>query len=543
MFIKNLKIKNFKWFSDLSIDFAIPNWEPWSGLNIFVGENNGWKTSILEAMYFVRNKISKDIKRAWIEENEDCFIEQTFSWDIEGSIDTFVQQNKQHVFKECIYEEDWQKLFTVRRNFKESDDIKKILFRGINWEFENRSGIDAVFQSFYQISNIWANTNPENEIKFWSSTICWNLLADISEKFKLDNSEYGDFIMKFNEVFNNDSSWLQRDLNDVARETQDVLSNQFGNVTLKFKFDNPEPSILLKNIRILVNDGEETDISAKGHWLQRAVILSLLQVYAKRIIQNPNDERSITKPHFLFIDEPEMWLHPQAQKKLFDALRTLSAHHQIFITTHSENFVSLDTISNIHKTIKNNNGISLFSVNRSDVQLRENRTFWFHHHKLFFAKKAIFVEWADDINNYPIFAHDHWFSDLKNAFYMMGGCASHKKFKNLAEALWIQTFFILDIDVISKNSRAKDGFSEHIKNNIIQLSVDAQKKTPDNLLDERLTEAQKILKKQIIDDLRQEWYFILSKGAYEQYFTNIWIIEDDNKKNEVIWFLQDIDRM
>ncbi len=58
--------------------------------------------------------------------------------------------------------------------------------------------------------------------------------------------------------------------------------------------------------------------------------------------------------------------------------------------------------------------------------------------------------------------------------------------------------------MISKNSRAKDGFSEHIKNNIIQLSVDAQKKTPDNLLDERLTEAQKILKKQIIDDLRQE---------------------------------------
>ncbi len=51
----------------------------------------------------------------------------------------------------------------------------------------------------------------------------------------------------------------------MARETQDVLSNQFGNVTLKFKFDNPEPSILLKNIRILVNDGEETDISAKGH--------------------------------------------------------------------------------------------------------------------------------------------------------------------------------------------------------------------------------------------------------------------------------------
>ena len=36
-----------------------------------------------------------------------------------------------------------------------------------------------------------------------------------------------------------------------------------------------------------------------------------------------------------FIDEPETFLHPQAQNKLLDALEKISSKSQIFIITHS----------------------------------------------------------------------------------------------------------------------------------------------------------------------------------------------------------------
>lgn len=537
MYIKSLKIKNFKSIKDLEIDFAVPDWKtPGSGLNIFVWENNSWKTSLMEAMYFIRNKSNKDIKKIWTEPNDDYYIEQTFGWsDLEEVIDSFVQENKKEVFKKCID----KNMLTVRREFKTPDDIKKILFLD-NQKFSNKSGIDAWFLAFYQISNIWADTNPENESKFWSSTICWNLLADISDEFKVNNKEYDEFIAKFNSIFNDNKSWLQADLNSLAEETQSILKEQFWSASLKFKFENPEPNVLFKNIKILVNDWEETDISEKWHWLQRAIILSLLQVYAKRITKKTNWNNK-SKPHFLFIDEPELWLHPQAQKKLFQALKILSTSNQIFISTHSENFISLDSIKNIHKFIKNSWNISIYSCSKiNSLNLIENRSFFFHHHKLFFDKKAIFVEWSDDINNYPIFADTNGLSWLKNSFYLMQWCANHKNFRELCNNLGIDSCFILDLDIIWVNSNAKKWFLDSIRDKILKLNIKCSKKNPNNLLDENLNNNQIISKKEIIEDLKKEWYFILSEWAYEQYFTWQWEISDTNKKNEIIKILEEI---
>lgn len=540
MYIENLKVKNFKWFKDLSVKFSVPNWTSWSWLNIFVWENNSWKTSIMEAMYFLRNKSNKNIKKLWTTDSDTFFVEQTFVWNLEENIENFIQDNKKQSFKDCLYEIDWNKSFTVKREFKDENDIKKILFLN-NWSYINISWIDWVFQAFFQISNIWANTSPENESKFWSSTICWNLLSDISEKFKTDNEDYDAFLASFNNMFNDESSWLQSDLNTVAQETQGILNEQFWSATLKFKFNNPEPSILFKNIKILVNDWEETDIVEKWHWLQRAVILSLLQVYAKRITKVENGEGDIKiKPHFLFIDEPEMWLHPQAQKKLFDALKILSANHQIFISTHSENFISLETIPNIHKFQRNWDDIVIKSARNFDINIRENRTFFFHHHKLFFTKKAIFLEWVDDMDNYPIFSDLNWYSTLKNIFYFMWSCSSHHKFRELCIYFWIKPFFILDIDVISKNNNAKWWFTPGIKEKILNLAVECSKKDPYNLLDENLSDEKKGLKYEIIEELKTYNYFVLTKWAYEQYFTSIWEITDPFKKEEIILFLNTI---
>lgn len=538
MFIKNIKLENFKCFSDFSIDFSIPNWNEWSWLNIFVWENNSWKSSLIEAIHFIRNKSTREIKKIWVNDKwNDFYVEQEFVWNIEDVVSNFIQENKKQSFKDCIYENNGNTYFKVKREFKTDNDVKKILFNN-SWTYSNVSWIDWVFQKFFQISNIWADTSPESESKFWSSTICWNLLSEISDKFKTDNQDYNNFLVEFNRMFNDDSSWLQLNLNQLASDTQTILNEQFGNASLKFKFNDPEPNILFKNIKILVNDWEETDISEKWHWLQRAVILSLLQVYAKRVTQVENEDGSINvKPHFLFIDEPEMWLHPQAQKKLFDALKVLSKKHQIFISTHSENFISLDTIENIYKFQRDWDNVLVKNIKNFDINIRKNRNFFFHHHKLFFTKKAIFVEGVDDIDNYPIFTEENWYSDLKSHFYFMWSCSTHHKFKLLCDYFWIKPFFILDIDVISKNSQAKWWFSQNIKDKILELDIECTKKDPSNLLDDNLNTEKKTLKNDIISLLKTENYFVLTKWACEQYFTWIWEISDPDKISEVKSFL------
>ncbi|NDK09020.1 AAA family ATPase, partial [Candidatus Gracilibacteria bacterium] len=442
MYIKKIKVKNFKCFEENEIEFSIPNGKEGSGLNIFVGENNSGKSSLFEAIHFIRNQSKKDVRKIGKDDGNEFYVEQTFVGNIEHNIDNFVQDNKKESFKKCLIKEDGKICFKVKRDFKNESEAKKILFME-DGVYRNSTGIDGVFQKFFQISNIWADTNPENESKFGSTTICGNLLADISEKFKTDNKEYDNFLLEFNKMFNDDSSGLQLDLNKVASETEEILNEQFGSAKLKFKFNNPEPNILFKNIQILVNDGEETDISEKGHGLQRAVILSLLQVYAKRITQIEDGEGNVViKPHFLFIDEPEMGLHPQAQKKLFNALKVLSKTHQIFINTHSENFISLDVIENIYKFNNKDDKITINSVKNFDIDLRENRNFFFHHHKIFFTNKAIFVEGIDDYERYPIFCELNNYKELKKDFYLMNGCSAHKKFREFCDYFGIKSYFI-----------------------------------------------------------------------------------------------------
>jgi AAA15 family ATPase/GTPase len=64
MFVKSLHIKNFKCFTDKTIEnIAIPNGSKGSGLNILIGENGNGKTTILEAInYLTLNSFSVENK-------------------------------------------------------------------------------------------------------------------------------------------------------------------------------------------------------------------------------------------------------------------------------------------------------------------------------------------------------------------------------------------------------------------------------------------------------------------------------------------------
>lgn len=102
---------------------------------------------------------------------------------------------------------------------------------------------------------------------------------------------------------------------------------------MRFNFSLPELESFFKTGNIALSEnGIETKSSEKGTGMQRALALSLIQVYAD--ISSTNEE-GVSKPILFFIDEPETFLHPQAQNKLLDALEKISEKSQIFIVTHS----------------------------------------------------------------------------------------------------------------------------------------------------------------------------------------------------------------
>ena len=118
-----------------------------------------------------------------------------------------------------------------------------------------------------------------------------------------------------------------------------ILNEQYGEGEVKFNFGLPEIDNFFKTGDVILSDnGISTPVSQKGTGMQRALALSLIQLYAK--ITNKS-KGSIEKPIIFLIDEPETFLHPKAQNKLMEAFNELSKKSQIFITTHSPYLLKL----------------------------------------------------------------------------------------------------------------------------------------------------------------------------------------------------------
>lgn len=369
MFIKSMTIENFKGYHGThNINFNIPDGTTeGSGLNIFVGENNSGKSTVFETLDFIKDSTKKDPTALINKSNpavvfNNLSIEVTYTGNISASINAHVQPNKVRSFSNAIFMNAGSEHFKVKRSWDENspEDIKKIQFwDDADQSYSNPTGIDAPFKKFYDNNFIWADTNPTDESKFGASTICGSLLKEIALGHT-DTPEYQDFQNSYHGLFNNPGSELRNKIAQIETMIQSVFSSQFGAATISFSFEELQIDNFFKTASIIIDDGVSVPMSEKGHGMQRAVALSLLQVYADLTSNAAN--APVSKPFYLFIDEPEICLHPTGQKKLLDALMVISKTKQVFVTTHSPFMLSSPNLKNtglfIFKKINNQNTIS-----------------------------------------------------------------------------------------------------------------------------------------------------------------------------------------
>ena len=358
MFIKSICLSNFKGFigDNHQINFNIPDGTTLgSGLNIFVGENNSGKSSIFEAVDFLRNGIKGEIdrirsKREDNTQQDHACIELTFFGDIQNSINHFVQSNKQAAFTSSITSNNELRARRSTLDCKQLD-----LWNENSQEYSNPSGIDAPFKKLFETNFIWADTNPNDEATFGATTLCGMLLKEIAQAH-ITTSEYREFQDSFNSVFNNPDSELRQKIAVVEQKVQRIFTEQFGQADIHFRFDELKIDSFFKSASIFIDDGVDIPMSEKGNGMQRSVALALLQVYAEELAHD--EERGQTKPFYLFIDEPELCLHPKGQTKLLEALLEISKTKQVFLTTHSPYFLVTPHLSNVGLFIFRKDGIS-----------------------------------------------------------------------------------------------------------------------------------------------------------------------------------------
>lgn len=477
MFINKITIQNFKSFKYEVVNFFTP--KDGNGLNIFVGENNSGKSTLFEAVDFLRNgpKITLEDLKNKGSENKEMFVEIEFVGNIKDLVEKFsIKKLDEYIDgsdNECrIISRRSDKIYNIKQGKKDVEiNSKKIgLWNFTTKQFENPSGIDADFKKLFEIDFIWSDTNPGDIVKFGATTICGKLIGEIVKNFETTN-EYKDFSVAHQKAFNSKESSLKKDLDNVEKRTKEIFKEQFGNAEIKFYFDLIDISSFFKNTKIKINDGLETYLEEKGSGMQRSFALALLQVYAENIIKHPNNSNTC-KPFYLFIDEPEICLHPQAQRKLLSALQILTKKQQIFISTHSSYFINPDFIGNIFRfEKKEKDGSKVYLCKDAalinKLKEKENRVFFFHHKDMFFAKKIFFFEGVSDYERFSLYCEKNCNKDIIQSFYFLTGKDDWSHFQKLCGELEIEAHFIFDLDVISKNSQTF--YDEVINNKIKQL--------------------------------------------------------------------------
>ena len=216
---------------------------------------------------------------------------------------------------------------------------------------------------------------------------------------------------------------------------------QAWNTTIDVEITPPNiEDVLRVGTSVWVNDGISTDISRKGQGLQRALIFALVKALASVSREEIPPERGTSgdsepeeqqrsarqssKSAYFILEEPELYLHPQAQREFYDSLVELSTmQNQVILCTHSSSFLNLEHYKSICIVRKGSleEGTTAFQCSEELFDAEEDRTYfnmtyWINpdRSEIFFAKKVILVEGITEKTIIPylayncgIFRHDY----------------------------------------------------------------------------------------------------------------------------------------
>ena len=151
--------------------------------------------------------------------------------------------------------------------------------------------------------------------------------------------------------------------------------------------------------------------------MQRALIFALIRTLAKvhkeerqALPDGDMSSRQASKSAYYIFEEPELYLHPQAQRELYDSLIELStSENQVILCTHSSSFLSLDkykSICIIRKTISSE-GTTAFQCTATFLWMIKNKHLTWRIDKsrperAYFSQKSFTRLKVPDKNNYSI---------------------------------------------------------------------------------------------------------------------------------------------
>lgn len=377
IYIKELKIQNFKSFENETIEFN-------KGLNILVGPNNAGKTNIVEAMDFLLGDVYLPNFEPTTdhffngEEDREIIIEATLNCD-NNELEDIVSGIGSQLKIRFRYSKSMGGFFEVNKNSQWECKNNKPF--GYYWDFEKKLFFLRV-KSLRNIMEI-APIRWKSPLKYFKEII---VKKAPEEKIKEVIKEIDDAKNKLSEI--NEVKNIISVLLKISKDQTDIKKISISPASTKY-------SDILNEMKILIDDGYLSEITKKGLGTQNLTIISLFRVMAKYI-------RDEEKKFIIYgIDEPEIGLHPHSQRQLIFSLKNLSEYSQVIVTTHSDHLLDITQIDNIIRIGKENNKTKRYKINLTSEEKKILETHGRNLEEIFFAKRCLVVEGDTEEGFFP----------------------------------------------------------------------------------------------------------------------------------------------
>lgn len=458
MRITNVIVNNYKSIKHLEF-------KPNSGLNAFVGANSSGKSNIFDAI----------------------------NWLLGPSFPTFNATKKEDRFlgKES-------NRISIRLGFSDGNYLE-LAEQWIDSYGKEKSGLN--FNGNYCNSETrerycCAYLGIDRKILEYLPSNKWSLVGRILQEV---NKKFLGESMAYKGKTKAKTEWLKEWLNfirdkllfSVKDESQEEVMRKFLNILQEesakqlnrpqsdFKVDLSlyDPWNFYKTLQLIVKEndmGMEFPAKDLGMGVQASISIAILKAYSEINLANKSP---------IFIDEPELYLHPQAERNFYQILRELAEDKfdlngelvrkgtQVFYTTHSPNFLSagnFDEINIVRKnkergTYLNEAKIDDFVTDlkkRTSIQSnKEEMLLYFRNayentgdtqkaNEGFFAKKIILVEGQSESLLLPYFFNLIGFNYIREGVSIVRcGCKEEiDRFYRLYSEFGIPCYIIFDGD-------------------------------------------------------------------------------------------------
>lgn len=289
-----------------------------------------------------------------------------------------------------------------------------------------KSNANSIIPQYILVPAVYDATVEGKSKERQSMTTYGELLNLLIEKKLANKDEVKELKTKINQVkalFQSDPDnpeWKRaKEIIDFQKELSRLLSQVIKSKAILEPGDISVSDIVLPNTTLWIDDGFKTKIEGQGHGLQRKLIMSLLQMlvnYENTTMAEEGDKGEASEKVFkrsvvFAIEEPELYMHPQMERKMRDTLYDLSArdNYQVICCTHSPVFIDMAEkhTAIVRLEIDDNRKITPKQVTEEiftgvDARDKKERLKMITNfdpavNELFFAKRVVLVEGYTEI--------------------------------------------------------------------------------------------------------------------------------------------------